>query len=87
MLKIRARGEVAVMAQTIELKVEVEGRYIVVTTPGSSLKASYFKSAIAPGLVPSYMTDAGDAATSRDEFAALAGKAADDKARELGWIV
>jgi hypothetical protein len=76
------------MAETIELKVEVEGRYIIVTMPGTSFRSSYFKSAIAPGLVPSdYMMDDGDPATSRDEFVALAAKAANDKARELGWIV
>jgi hypothetical protein len=76
------------MAETIELKVEVEGRYIIVTMPGTSFRSSYFKSAIAPGLVPSdYMMDDGDSATSRDEFVALAAKAANDKARELGWIV
>jgi hypothetical protein len=76
------------MAETIELKVEVEGRYIIVTIPGTSFRSSYFKSAIAPGLVPSdYMTDDGDAATLRDEFVALAAKAANAKARELGWIV
>jgi hypothetical protein len=75
------------MAETIDLKVEVEGRYIGVTMPGTSFRVSYFKPAIAPGLVPSdRMTDDGDAATLRDEFIALAGKAADDKARELGWI-
>lgn len=33
------------------------------------------------------MMDDGDSATSRDEFVALAAKAANDKARELGWIV
>ena len=75
------------MAQTIELKVEVEGRYIVVTLPGTSFRSSYFKSALAPGLVPSdHMIDDGDSTTS-GEFVALAAKAADDKARELGWIV
>ena len=75
------------MAQTIELKVKVEGRYIVVTLPGTSFRSS-FKSAIAPGLVPSdCMMDDVDSTTSRGEFVALAAKAADDKARELGWIV
>jgi len=75
------------MAKTIELKVEVEGRYIVVTIPGTSFRSSYFKSALAPGLVPSdYMLDDGDSTTS-GKFVALAAKAAYDKARELGWIV
>ena len=71
------------MAQTIELTVEVEGRYIVVTMRGTSFRSSYFKSAIAPGLVPSdYMMDDVDSTTSRGEFVALAAKAADDKARK-----
>jgi hypothetical protein len=76
------------MAERGELKVDVEGRYIVVTMPGSSFRSSYFKSVMVPGLVQSdYMTDDRDAAISRDEFEALAWEAANAKARELGWIV
>jgi hypothetical protein len=33
------------------------------------------------------MMDDVDSTTSRGEFVALAAQAADDKARELGWIV
>lgn len=75
------------MAEPSELKVEVEGRYIVITMSGSSLSASYFKSAIAPGLVPSdYMRDDKDAGILRQEFLDRAWQSANNKARELGWI-
>ena len=68
--------------------VEVEGRFIIVTMPGTSFRASYTKSPEAPGLMPSdFMTDDKDAAISRNEFLALAWKAANTRARELGWIV
>ena len=68
--------------------VEIEGRYIVVTIPGTSFRASYFKSPDEPGLMQSdFMTDDNDAAISRHEFIALSFKAANDKARDLGWIV
>jgi hypothetical protein len=75
------------MGEHGELQVEVEGRYIFVTMPGSSFRSGYFKSVIAPGLVQSeYMTGDKDAAISRDEFEALAWEAANAKARELGWL-
>jgi len=47
--------------------------------------AIHIQATIAPGLVPSdCMTDDGDAATSRDEFVALAGKAAVPEATKAG---
>jgi hypothetical protein len=71
-----------------ELNVEVEGRYIVVTMPGTSYRASYFKSSGAPGLMQSdYTEDDKEAILSRNEFIALAWDAANAKARELGWLV
>jgi hypothetical protein len=76
------------MVESNQLSVEVEGRYIVITMPGSSFRASYFKSVIAPGLVQSgYMTDDKVAVISRDDFQAFAWEAANAKARELGWII
>lgn len=75
------------MGEHAELQVEVEGRYIFVTLPGSSFRTSYFKSVIAPGLVQSdCITDDKTAAISRPEFEALAWEAANAKARELGWL-
>ena len=70
-----------------ELKVEVEGRYIIVTMPGTSYRASYFKSSGAPGLMQSdYTEDDKEAILSRNEFIALAWDAANAKARYKGSI-
>jgi hypothetical protein len=75
------------MAEHGDLKVEVEGRYIVVSMAGSSYRTTYFKSAIAPGLVQSnFMKDDKDESISRKEFEERAWEAANAKARELGWI-
>ncbi len=70
------------------IKVEVDGRFIVVTMPSTLFRATYFKSPESPGLMPSdHMTDDFIAAVSRNEFLKMAWKAANAKARELGWLV
>lgn len=76
------------MARSVKLRAEVEGERIVVTLPGTSFRASYYKNPDAPGLLQTdYMTDDSDATISRAEFEAMAWRAANEKARELGWIV
>jgi len=70
------------------VKVQVNGRFIVVTMPSTLFRATYFQSPESPGLIPSdHMTDDFRAAVSRNEFLELAWEAANAKARELGWLV
>jgi len=70
------------------VKVEVNGRFIVVTMPSTLFRATYFKSLESPGLMPSdHMTDDFRAAVSRNELLEIAWKAGNAMARELGWLV
>jgi hypothetical protein len=73
------------------LKIEASGNEIVVTLPGTSLEVTYRKCLEAPGLVAKslsfWLSDDLDAPISRADFLALAWRVANDKARELGWIV
>jgi hypothetical protein len=76
------------MTEGSGVKAEVDGRFIIVTLPGTLFRATYFKSLDSPGIMQSdHMTDDYKAATSRNEFLALAWKAANDMARGLGWLV
>jgi hypothetical protein len=69
------------------IKVEVNGRFIVVTMPSTLFRATYFKSPESVGLVPSdHMTDDFRAAVSRNEFLSLAWRAAHDVALARGWL-
>jgi hypothetical protein len=64
----------------------MDGR-IVVSMPGTSFRAAYFRSVTEPGLTPCEFLDVDRGASiSRKEFEALAWDAAIAKARELGWI-
>jgi hypothetical protein len=76
------------MAQSVQLKAELEGELIVVTMPGTSFRVAYGKHPDGLGLLqaPGMASDS-KAPISRKEFEALAWKAANDKARELGWQV
>ena len=71
-------------AESIRLRVEVEGDGIIVTMSGT---AFYRKQAHTTGLVAFDVRGAPGAAISQVEFLARAWKLANDKARELGWIV
>jgi hypothetical protein len=76
------------VASSVRLRTEVEGEQIVVTLPGTSFRASYHKNPDAPGITQSpAVTDDNSAAITRKEFEALAWKAANEKAKKLGWIV
>jgi hypothetical protein len=60
---------------------------IIVSMPGTSFRAAYFRSVTEPGLTPCEFLDVDRGASiSRKEFEALAWEAAIAKARELGWI-
>jgi hypothetical protein len=75
------------MREQNDVEVELNGRFIIVTAPGTSYRASYFQHPDVPGLMQSdFMTDDANAAISRNQFLALAWKAANIKAVELGWI-
>ena len=79
-------GGRARMASSVRLRAKVEGEQIVVTMPGTSFRASYYKNPDAPGLKQSPATS-DDKSAAIKEFEALAWKAANEKARKLGWIV
>ena len=71
------------------LRVEVRGDEIIVTLPGSRYMVVYHKSGQSSRLLPRHIPQANDALSLmlKDEFLARASKLANDKARELGWIV
>jgi hypothetical protein len=76
------------MAVSVQLRAELEGEHIIVTLPGTSFRATYYKDPDAPGLKQSpAISDDKSAAITHKEFEALAWKAANEKARELGWMV
>jgi len=72
-----------------ELSVEVCDGDIIVTLPGTSYAVTYFKPARSPQLLTRLfpMKDDRLASITQAEFLALARNLANDKARELGWIV
>jgi hypothetical protein len=70
------------------LHVEVQGGDIIVILPGTSFMVTYFKPAGTSHLIarPNWTNDP-DASIELGEFLEQAWTAANDKARELGWIV
>jgi len=62
---------------------------IVVSLPGSSYSVMYYKPSNSPQLLAKRISDRDDprVAMRLSEFLAAAWRAANDKARELGWIV
>jgi hypothetical protein len=70
------------------LRVEVVEDEIIVTLPGTRFDVTYQRCVEEPGLVAKsfWITDDQVAPITRAEFLALAWEAANDKARELGWI-
>ena len=70
----------------IRPRVEVEDDGIIVTLPGTSYSVTYRKSN-EPWLVASDNRDDPDSSIPKFTFRARAYVAANDKARELGWIV
>jgi len=72
-----------------QLHVDVQGGEIIVTLPYSKYGVTYYKPANSPQLLARRMTPKDDprASMTQSEFLARAWKLANDKARELGWIV
>ena len=78
------------MAAKVGLNVEVQGDDIVVTLPGTSYVVTYYRAAAFPQqLLTKSHSGREDKNTpiTQAEFHARAWKAANAKARELGWIV
>ncbi len=77
------------MSDLSDLYVEVHGEEIIVALPHSTHRATYCKSTDSAHLI---MTDASSpedpgSTMPPAEFLGLAWEAANNKARELGWIV
>ena len=70
------------MTNPADLHVEARDRDIIVTMPGTNLRVVYRKPDRAPQLVARL-----DYLQNQQEFLTLAWKLANDKARELGWIM
>jgi hypothetical protein len=72
-----------------KLDVEVWGSDIVITLPGTSYGVTYFKRKGSIGLLAKDITNQDDPRIpmTSAEFLAKAWKLANNKARELGWIV
>jgi hypothetical protein len=72
-----------------ELGVDVVGNEILVTLRGTSYSVVYFKRRGSSGLLAKNITNENDphVPMTSAEFLAKAWKLANDKARELGWIV
>ena len=77
-------------AADVNLSVEVQGDDIVVTLPGTSYVVTYYRAAAFPQqlLTKSHSgREDEDAPMTQAEFHARAWKAANHKARALGWIL
>jgi hypothetical protein len=74
---------------TNPLHVAVIDDEIVVTSPGSRYSVTYFKHENSPGLLAKRISNRDDpqVAMRVSEFLAGAWKLANDRARELGWVV
>jgi len=72
-----------------ELSLDVAGNEILVTLQGTSYAVTYFKRRGSPGLYAKDILHKNDPRIplTYAEFLAKAWKVANDKARELGWIV
>ena len=72
-----------------DLHIEVRAHDIVVTMPGTSLRVVYRRPHRGSQLVArlDYFQDQQKGPITRAEFLTRALKVANDKARELGWIV
>ena len=68
--------------------VEVVDDEIIVTLPGTTYRVTYYKLSSSPQLLAKNISDKDDKriALTVSEFLARAWKAANDKARVLGWI-
>ena len=72
-----------------DIHLNVRGGDIIVDLPGTSYTVTYHKPAVSPQLLAAYLPGENDPRTelTQAEFLARAGRLANDKARELDWIV
>jgi hypothetical protein len=72
-----------------ELRVQVIDDEIIVTRPGSLYSVTYYKPERSPQLIAKRIADRDDLRIKMtlSEFLAEAWRLANEKARELGWIV
>ena len=71
-----------------DLRVQVIDDEVIVTRPGSSYPVTYYKLENSPQLLAKRIADHDDRfPMTAAEFLAQAWRLANDKARELGWIV
>ena len=79
----------AVPSPKTELRVQVVDDEIIVTWPGSVYSVTYYKLENSPQLLAKRIADHDDLRfpMTAAEFLAQAWRLANDKARELGWIV
>ena len=72
-----------------DLRVQVVDDELIVTLPGSTYSVTYYKPERSPQLLAKRMADRDDLRIpmTAAEFLARAWRLANDKARELGWIV
>ena len=77
------------VGQSWRWEIEVRGQELIITLPGTNYRAIYHKPDSSPQLVARSVPKGDEAAAlvSREEFLAHASELANDKARELGWIV
>jgi hypothetical protein len=77
------------MTGTDDLHVEVRGLDIIVTMPGTRHRVTFQQPADGRQLIPKpeHKPAQKEGSISREAFIARAWEAANDKARELGWIV
>jgi hypothetical protein len=77
-----------VLCQMTELDVEVHGDEMIVTLPGTNYVATYYRATPRELLAKCNSGQEADGALmTQAEFHGRAWAAANDKARELGWIV
>ena len=71
------------------LRLDVVDDEIIVTLPGTSYSVTYFKRADLPQLLARNISHTDDLSASMtlSDFLSRAWRVANDKARELGWIV
>ena len=72
-----------------DIHLDVRGGDIIVDLPGTSYTVTYHKPAVSPQLLAAYLPGENDPRTelTQAEFLARAGRLANEKARELDWIV
>ena len=83
---VRAR-KVKAMTANVGLIAELEGSDIIVTMPETIFMVAYRMRDDVPELAAHFVQDDEDGPISRGQFLARSWRVANDKARELGWIV